>query len=166
MSEMVTMLDRLTFLRKKLPKEYRTEMDNCILIAANLDRLAKTTAAHSRTDSPSTSKGNVTEESLTKGQRLLWEVFEEYPDDPMDEIAMRTRYELLHRVWDTTREKWILPKASTVRARRCDIEKMGMIVLIDKKGVSLTGRSAGRYQKAPEFVFRERPRNQRRPRIK
>lgn len=163
MGEMVTMVDRLTYLKQHLPEQHFEEMDNCILIAANLDRLAKSEHAHTRIDSKETSRGNVTQESLSKGQRLLWRVFEEHPDDAMDELTMQIRYELIHRVWDDTEDHWILPKTSTVRARRPDLEKMGMIVLVDKEGTSLTGRPAGRYQKAPTFKFRVR--NQRRPRV-
>lgn len=142
-----TLSQRLEALKLDLPHDKREEMDNCIAIAENLDRLAATPNAHARTGAPEPSFGNVTEEDLNRGQRDVLRVFRAWPE-PMDELTLMQRYT---RTFQTDDVRYIGPKVSTLRARRSDLEKRGMVTKVDEKGRSETGRKAGRYQIAPGY---------------
>ena len=139
-----TLTERLTDLRRYLPSMMRGEMDACILIAENLDRLAGDPDAHTRLEAPGPSFGNVTEEDLNKGQRDVLKVFRRYPI-PMDERTLAANYMKMWVNIEGADMTYHSEKVSTIRARRSDLEKRGMVIWVDDLGKSETGRKAGRY---------------------
>ena len=146
-----TLTQRLTSLKRYLPSMMQGEMEACILIAENMDRLAGDPDAHTRLEAPGPSFGNVTEEDLNKGQRDVLKVFKRYPM-PMDERTLAANYMKMWVNIEGADMKFHSEKVSTIRARRSDLEKRGMVVKVDDLGKSETGRKAGRYQVAPEYI--------------
>jgi len=146
-----TLTQRLTSLKRYLPAMMQGEMEACILIAENLDRLAGDPDAHTRLEAPGPSFDNVTVEDLNKGQRDVLKVFSRYPI-PMDERTLASRYMSMWQNVEGADMKYHSEKVSTIRARRSDLEKRGMVVKVDDLGRSETGRKAGRYQVAPKYI--------------
>lgn len=146
-----TLTQRLTSLKRYLPGMMQGEMQACIAIAENMDRLAGDPDAHTRLDAPATSFGHVTEDELNKGQADVLKVFKRYPI-PMDEKTLAANYMRMWQNIEGADMKYHSEKVSTIRARRSDLEKRGMVIKIDDLGKSETGRKAGRYQVAPEYI--------------
>ena len=146
-----TLTQRLTSLKRYLPGMMQGEMEACILIAENMDRLAGDPDAHTRLEAPATSFGHVTEDELNKGQKDVLKVFKRYPM-PMDERTLAANYMKMWVNIEGADMKFHSEKVSTIRARRSDLEKRGMVVKVDDLGKSETGRKAGRYQVAPEYI--------------
>ncbi len=146
-----TLTERLERLKRYLPGMVKGEMEACILIAQNMDRLAGDPDAHTRLEAPGPSFDNVTEEDLNRGQKDVLKVFKRYPI-PMDERTLAANYMKMWVNIEGSDMKFHSEKVSTIRARRSDLEKRGMVVKVDDKGKSETGRKAGRYQAAPRFI--------------
>ena len=133
--------ERLTDLRRYLPRSFWDEMDACIEQAQTME--SKNVPLQRNTD-PETSWYDGSIESLNTLRLGVLDVFRS-TYIPMDEVTMNARYVEMQLESDWM--KFVDPSkgGGTIRKRRNELEQAGLLKRIDSDGKSLHNQPTGRY---------------------